>query len=157
MDYKSALVPIMGDVVERAMKAAGRGDDNEIKEVKDKIEGVLKDKDVAAKIAELPPPGPKVLPPEPETFDRFRAFVRPTVTLILTVTFVFLIITPFLPQIADAIDKHWDKVFGSFMGVFGTIIGFWFGERSALKVPKTGKGAGVGGGAEGEPEEGAEK
>jgi hypothetical protein len=145
-------VPILRDVIERAMKAAGKEDPNEIKGVKDKVEDVLKDQEVAEKIAGLVKSEPKILPPEPETFDRFRAFVRPVVTLLLTFTFVILIISPFFPQIADEVDKHWDKVFGSFMGVFGTIIGFWFGERSALKVPKAGKGGGVGGEAEGGPE-----
>lgn len=58
--------------------------------------------------------------------------VRPLITIVLTLTFSFLIIIPFIIDIE--IDK-WGEVFISFMGVYGIILGFWFGERAALKVP----------------------
>lgn len=150
MDYKSELVPIMGLVVEKAMKAAGKGDPDEIKVVKDKIEDVVKDEDVAAKIVEMEKEELKILPPKPETFDRLSAFVRPFITILLTAAFVFLIASPFVSFLRLDL-KEWGQIFASFMGVFGTIIGFWFGERSALKVPggKTGAGAGAGAGAAG--------
>ncbi len=128
-------VPILRDVLERAMREAGKQDPDEIKGVTDKLEDVLKNKDVAAKIAEMEGGGGGKIPlPRPETFDRLRAFVRPVITLILTATFVFLIIIPFIWPL-DPTKVNWDKIFSAFMGVFGTIIGFWFGERSALKVP----------------------
>jgi hypothetical protein len=143
MDYKSSLVPIMGDVVEMAMQAAGKTDPNEINAMKDKVADVLNNNQgVATKIDALVKvepkiPGseplvskPKPPPAEPETFDRFRSFVRPAITIMLALTFVFLIVAPFFIEL-----KNWDKIFSAFMGVFGTIIGFWFGERSALKVP----------------------
>ena len=133
MDLKSSLVLIMGDVVEKAMRAAGKDNPDEIKVVKNNIEDVIKDKEVTAKIDDLVKSESKTYHP----FDRLGAFVRPAVTLMLALTFVFLIVSPFLEIsfLHDLDDKSWDKIFASFMGVFGTIIGFWFGERTALKVP----------------------
>jgi hypothetical protein len=131
MDYKSSLVPIMGDVVERAMRAAGKTDPNEINATKDKVADLLNnDQGVATKIDALVKAEPNPPPAKPETYDRLRSFVRPAITLALALTFVFLIVAPFFIEL-----KNWDKIFSAFMGVFGTIIGFWFGERSALKVP----------------------
>jgi hypothetical protein len=87
--------------------------------VSDKI---LNDKEVDARIVEL------------ETLERnslpaLRAAVRPIVTLLLSCTFIFLIVIPFIVGI-----ENWRQIFAAFMGVFGTIVGFWFGERTALKV-----------------------
>jgi hypothetical protein len=131
---KSELVQIIDYAVGKALREVGKDNPDEVKAVK---EAVMNDTEVAAKIATSVKPEPKPPPPVPETFDRFRAFVRPMVTLMLSITFVFLIVSPFLkiPFLTDNVVKDWDRIFSAFMGVFGTIIGFWFGERTAMKVP----------------------
>ena len=129
MDLKSSLNPIMGVVVEKALQAAGIHNTNDITKAKN---AALNDQEVTTKIDAVVAEPTK---PPPETFDRLRAIVRPVVTLLLTFTFVFLIASPFIKWFKLTDLKDWNQIFASFMGVFGTIIGFWFGERTALKVP----------------------
>jgi len=76
--------------------------------------------------------------------------VRPLITLLLTATFIYLIIHPLLTLIIKLntvktsaeltivwaeITKYMDKILPIFLAVYGPIIGFWFGEKTALKVP----------------------
>ncbi len=92
-------------------------------------------------------------------------YVRPIITLSLTFAFIYLIVKPLFPMLnmitdalaamkaagpkagatalsADEIAKIWDplykyldKILPILMAVYGPIIGFWFGERTALKMP----------------------
>lgn len=120
---KSELVPIIDYALEKAMRDSGKPD-SEIKDLQNKIsDKILNDKDVDTRIAEL-------AALERGTLPGLRAAVRPIITILLSFTFVFLIIVPFFVG-----TQNWDRVFAAFMGVFGSIVGFWFGERTALKVP----------------------
>ena len=120
---KSDLVPIIDYALEKAMRESGK-QDAEIRDLQTKIsDKILSDKEVDARIVELATLERKSLP-------GLRAAVRPIVTLFLSATFIFLIIIPFFIPTED-----WNQIFAAFMGVFGTIVGFWFGERTALKVP----------------------
>ena len=130
---KTELMPIIDYTVEKALRQIGKDSPEEIRLVK---EAVSNDPEINAKIAALGKTGLKSPPIDPDKFPRFRAFVRPLITILLSATFVFLIVSPFFKgSIIGDVGKDWDKIFSAFMGVFGTIIGFWFGERSALKVP----------------------
>jgi uncharacterized membrane protein YdfJ with MMPL/SSD domain len=120
---KSELVPIIDYALEKAMRDSGKPD-SEIKDLQNKIgDKILHDQNIDARITELTAIDRKSLP-------GFRAAVRPLVTIFLSFTFIFLIIIPFFVTIKD-----WSQIFAAFMGVFGSIVGFWFGERTALKVP----------------------
>jgi len=131
---KTELIPIIDYTVEKVLRQIGKDSPEEIRLVK---EAVSNDPEVNAKIAALGKTGLKSPPIDPDKFSRFRAFVRPLITILLSATFVFLIVSPFFKgTVIGDVGKDWDKIFSAFMGVFGTIIGFWFGERSALKVPK---------------------
>ena len=119
---KGELVPIIDYAVEKAMREAGKPD-SEIKDLQNKIGNkILTDREVDAKI--------EVLGPVRGSLPAFSAAVRPLLTLMLSGTFIFLIIIPFFKEISN-----WCEIFSAFMGVFGTIVGFWFGERTALKLP----------------------
>jgi hypothetical protein len=120
---KSELVPIIDYALEKAMRDSGKPD-SEIKDLQNKIgDKILHDQNIDSRITELTALDRKSLP-------GLRAAVRPLVTLVLSATFIFLIIIPFFVTIKD-----WSQIFAAFMGVFGSIVGFWFGERTALKVP----------------------
>jgi hypothetical protein len=120
---KNELVPIIDYALEKAMRESGKPD-SEIKDLQNKIsDKILNDRDVDARIVDLAALERRSLP-------GLRAAVRPLVTLFLSATFIFLIIIPFFKA-----NEDWNQIFAAFMGVFGTIVGFWFGERTALKVP----------------------
>ena len=120
---KNDLVPIIDYALEKAMRESGKPD-SEIRDLQSKIsDKLLNDREIDVRIADLATLERKSLP-------ALRAAVRPLVTLFLSATFIFLIVIPFFVTIKD-----WSQIFASFMGVFGTIVGFWFGERTALKVP----------------------
>ncbi|MEJ2671275.1 MAG: hypothetical protein P8168_03530 [Deltaproteobacteria bacterium] len=132
MDYKNWLVPIVDGAVEKSLKALGK-EDQEIEMVRTEIENaVLKDTELNTKLDDLISEKLKTLDTGP--LSALRAAVRPVVTIILALVFGFLIVFPFVWDLNPS-TVNWDKIFAAFMGVFGTIIGFWFGERSALKVP----------------------
>lgn len=84
----------------------------------------------------------KLLPdyvPEPETKQggsmTLQSSVRPLITLIMTVVFAAIIIGAAFGLTAPG----WEAVYTIFMATYGAILGLWFGERSALKIPgKTG-------------------
>jgi hypothetical protein len=132
MDYQRRLAPVIGDAVEKSLKALGKGD-QEIKDSRSKVEYTfLTDGTINATIDGLINEELKKV--DVGRFPGLRAAVRPVVTILLALVFGFLIIFPFVWEVNPFL-VNWDKIFASFMGVFGTIIGFWFGERSALKVP----------------------
>ena len=56
--------------------------------------------------------------------------VRPLITLSLSAVLCIVIISGAFGLISD-----WKDVLAALMATLGPIIGFWFGERSALKVP----------------------
>jgi len=57
--------------------------------------------------------------------------VRPSIALSMTVVFCVL----FLTAAFGLLDKRFNEIFTAYMGVYGIVIGFYFGERSALKIP----------------------
>jgi hypothetical protein len=146
MDVTADFVPIIDGVVEKALKESGKTED-EINDLKGKIKNIFQtDKSVGTKINDLVKEETEILPlpareetktliAQPlEPLIGLRAAIRPTITLSLTVTFIFLVVFPLVsPYKGD--EELWLKVFAPFMAVFNLLLGFWFGERSALKVP----------------------
>jgi hypothetical protein len=144
MGLVTDFVPIVDGVVEKALKETGKTDE-EINDLKDKIKNIFQtDKSVETKINDLVKEESKTLPlsakEEAKTVEPsepllgLRTAIRPAITLALTVTFIFLVVFPLVsPYEGD--EDLWLKVFSPFMAVFNLLLGFWFGERSALKVP----------------------
>jgi hypothetical protein len=60
-----------------------------------------------------------------------RGLVRPIVTMLLTVACITLLIM--LASSSATIDK----AVTIFLAVYGPILGFWFGQQTALKTTKT--------------------
>lgn len=106
---KTELVPIIDYTVEKAMRQIGKDSPEEIRLVK---EAVINDPEVNAKISALGKTELKPLPVDPDKFPRFSAFVRPLITILLSATFVFLIVSPFFKgSVIGDIGKDWDKIF----------------------------------------------
>lgn len=74
---------------------------------------------------------------EPSWAIGVRALVRPAMTLILTLTFVGMICFRLLSP--GAANDGFTALFTAFIGIYGSIIGFWFGERTAQKAMKASK------------------
>ncbi len=90
----------------------------------------------AHKVLELPQVQPAVmrlkkrLQSEPRVVAGLRASIRSMVTILLTLAF--------LAMVGYGISSgkaNWSAMFTTFLAVYGPILGFWFGEHSALKVP----------------------
>lgn len=75
---------------------------------------------------------------EPAWAVGVRAAVRPLMTLILTITFVGMICLGL--GLFDLKEPNppavFSELFTAFIGIYGSIIGFWFGERTAEKARK---------------------
>jgi len=145
MDVMTDFVPIFNGVVEKALRETGKTDD-EINDLKGKMKNILQnDGGVVTKINDLVKENGKIIPApakeeaktipaeDGEPLPLLRAFVRPAITLSLTGAFIFLIVFPVV--VPNANINLWEKTFTPFMAVFNLLLGFWFGERSALKVP----------------------
>jgi len=68
---------------------------------------------------------------ESQFVSSFRGLVRPIVTVSLTAAFILLLIA--LSQIDEG--KGIEKAITIFLAVYGPILGFWFGQQTALKSP----------------------
>ncbi len=137
MQYQKVLWPFTRDVVNQAIKSlkdSGRGGP-EIDEVKEALEELfLTNPEVAVKIKDLVEKELRIPPPAPRSAVGLSAFIRPLITASLTAVFCFLIYTYVKPP--DNVDfNHLKEALTVFLGVYGPIIGFWFGEKTALKVP----------------------
>lgn len=138
MDYKNSFLPLVRDLADKACKEEGNTGKAALDpdKIKDKLENIiLHDDDINRRINKLAIDLKSPLP-EPELARMLGALIRPAITLILTISFIALVLgrVGFLgPDIANA--SEMDKMFDIFLAIYGPIIGFWFGERSALKMP----------------------
>ena len=141
MSINKAFIPITNLVVEKAIKRAKNVNPDGARNIVSLIDNViLEDEDINQKIdalvEELREP-----PPESGLAVTFRAILRPTITLGLTITFILLILgqvgligtVPDDPNVAKPFFERWDKAFTIFLAIYGPIIGFWFGERTMKK------------------------
>jgi hypothetical protein len=68
-------------------------------------------------------------------------YVRPVITLLLSLTFCSLVVLTALGKVTDGFEKTTTCM--TFFTMFTTAYALWFGERSALKVPGEKKANGV--------------
>ncbi|MEA3547286.1 MAG: hypothetical protein U9R66_06445 [Thermodesulfobacteriota bacterium] len=141
MSHNKFFIPLTRLVLEKAIKDAEIENTNEEKKLISSMgKVILYDDDVNVKINSLVEEL-MVPPPEPKVAITFRAILRPTITLFLTITFIFLVFgqvgmigeIPTDPNAAGVFFKRWDKSFTVFLAIYGPIIGFWFGERTVEK------------------------
>lgn len=62
-----------------------------------------------------------------------RAAIRPVITLALTATFIFLLAKGVYGFNDTEHAKAWQEMLTVFLAVYGPIVGFWFGQQTAMK------------------------
>lgn len=94
---------------------------------------IHEDKDVDRRIRELVM-ALKPVPIEPDKTLNMRASIRPTITKSLTITFIILMfVWVFGGFLGHHVVENLKQMLPVFLGVYGSVIGFWFGEHTALK------------------------
>lgn len=145
MSCNKSFIPYTHLVLGKAIKKSKTVSSDDERKITSYIDNViLEDDEVGEKINSLAEEL-KVPPPEPILAVTFRAILRPTITLILTATFIVLVLgqvgiignAPTEELAAKAFFERWDKAFTIFLAIYGPIIGFWFGERTVEKKNAT--------------------
>ncbi|MCL6421682.1 hypothetical protein [Aestuariirhabdus haliotis] len=139
MDNRIALIPFTQKVIKKAILLVGKENSKtvDIEQLRNQIDDAIlsEDTDIQDEIEKVL----KGLRVEPRLALGIRALIRPLMTLILTITFVALIFGQVgffgdLPE-GPALENY-KEVFTVFLAIYGPIIGFWFGERTAERAPK---------------------
>lgn len=128
---KSLLVPVFHSVVNQAKKDVSEEKRRLMEELEFKLEElILNDHNVAKEVERLR----NNIEVAPRWVIAARAFVRPFITGVLTITFISLIAVSIY-----AVTHNWNQyekikdIMMVFLGIYGSIIGFWFGEHTAMK------------------------
>ncbi|MEA3406418.1 MAG: hypothetical protein U9R28_11865 [Pseudomonadota bacterium] len=135
MNDKTALIPLVRTLLEQSIQQ-GKFDENEkqtILKLKSDLDELLLQEnasinhEVASFVKDVQHESPSV--------KLLRGILRPSITSILTLTFVFLIVlqTGFFDFAGFVDQKVFDQIFTVFLAIYGPIIGFWFGERTVEK------------------------
>ncbi len=132
-EVKNVLTPFVLSVLETLFQGNEKLKEREITihEFKEHVDQIMQDEDVKPRIKAIE----KSFTEEPRLITGFRNVVRPVITIILTLGFVGLIGW----GVVGANDlNQWSTVLAVFLAIYGPIIGFWFGEHTALKgrVPR---------------------
>ncbi|SFG79680.1 hypothetical protein [Neptunomonas qingdaonensis] len=133
------LIPLARLLIHK-LKDDQKLDESTALSVEDALEElILKDPDVSGKINELAQNIRSTrMDSEKTSIPIWRALVRPLVTIFLTLFFViFLFIWLFAPIWFDDPAKvvaHLKEMLPVFLGIYGSIIGFWFGEHTAERA-----------------------
>jgi len=91
------------------------------------------DKDLDRRIRELVM-ALKPVPIEPDKALIMRASIRPIITLSLTIMFfMFMFVWVFGGFFEDHVITNLKEMLPVFLGIYGSVIGFWFGEHTAQK------------------------
>ena len=141
MSCNKSFIPYTHLVLAKAIKKSKTINSDDERKITSFIDNVIIEDDEVGKEINSLAEELKVPPPEPMLAVTFRAILRPTITLILTVTFIALVLgqvgiignVPTEAVAADAFFERWDKAFTIFLAIYGPIIGFWFGERTVEK------------------------
>ena len=76
----------------------------------------------------------KPVPIEPDKALIMRASIRPIITISLTIMFFgFMFIWVFGGFFAEHVITNLKEMLPVFLGIYGSVIGFWFGEHTAQK------------------------
>ena len=131
MPTKESLVSLIQRVVEKVIQASAPQAD--MAEVKQRVAEIIdEDSEIRAKIESLPG--------KPDRWEPgfWQRNTRPFITLSLTALFIVIVVGPFLTYCTECGDKvkdYLDTFRPAFLALYGPIIGFWFGEKTALKFP----------------------
>ena len=135
METKESLAALIKSVAKKAVKTtAGEGLDLEnVNKSIDKF--VDEERDALAALASLTE---EKYPPR---LGWLHGNTRQLITLVMTGVFVLLMVSHILFNLfkiilEESVKKSISEITTVFLGVYGPIIGFWFGEKSALKDPK---------------------
>lgn len=126
---KSFLLPVFHAVVNKVKDKAEPGEKEIVSKLEREIEDIiLKDKKVAKEINRLS----DQLNNTPKWVMYLRASIRPFITVALTLTFIVLLFKGLDPNIKGNSTQYKDMMM-VFLGIYGSVIGFWFGEHTAMK------------------------
>ncbi|HHT00796.1 MAG TPA: hypothetical protein ENK73_08085 [Thiomicrospira sp.] len=135
MDNKIALIPVIRTLLDQSIQE-GKFDETEKKTIlklKNNLDELLLQNNevIHHEVASFV----KDVQTESPTVKLLRGILRPSITSILTITFVFLIVlqTGFFDFAGFVDQKVFDQIFTVFLAIYGPIIGFWFGERTVEK------------------------
>lgn len=135
----SQFIPLSRMLVHK-LKDKGSLDANTALSVEDALEElILSDPQIRGKIEKLTRNiGRTHANTEKLAIPVWRAMVRPLVTMFLTLFFiVFLIIWLFASILftqPDLVVDNLKELFPVFLGIYGSVIGFWFGEHTAERA-----------------------
>jgi hypothetical protein len=137
---ESKLLPLAHALIQKACEKArdsetGSCSPDEIRKMADDLIYEGEDPVIKKEVADLI----QDLREEPRPIVSLRATIRPLITLFLTLTFIFLTVgrVTGVEIVCGADDATWDKMFSIFLAIYGPVIGFWFGQRTALKTTAT--------------------
>lgn len=135
----SELIPLARLLIHK-LKDNNKLDESTALSIEDALEElILNDSDISGKIEELAQNIRSTrMEPEKTSIPIWRAVVRPLITISLTLFFiVFLFIWLFAPVWFDhpkPVVDNLKEMFPVFLGIYGSVIGFWFGEHTAERA-----------------------
>lgn len=127
---KGPIIAFLTHAIHRAQSNVEL-DSNKSLELEKALETLVhEDKEVDRRIRELVM-ALRPVPIEPDKALVMRAAIRPIITVTLTLMFLgFMFIWVFAG--AETV-KNLKEMLPVFLGIYGSVIGFWFGEHTALK------------------------
>ncbi len=125
---KRLLLPLVYNVVNKAQENASI-DENAAMEVRREIEKLILDDATTHKDINILTKRIRVTP---RSIDYMRASIRPVVTVLLTLAFMAMLYKGITVKEVTEFDALKD-ILAIFLGIYGSIIGFWFGEHTATK------------------------
>lgn len=128
---RAILIPYTQTVVKKAIDLVGNGNSKtvDVRQLRNQIDDAIlsNDKEVQSEYNEIL----SAIQAEPRLALAIRALIRPAMTLILTITFVALLYGQVQASDPGEKIKTYREVITVFLAIYGPIVGFWFGERSA--------------------------
>jgi uncharacterized membrane protein YqjE len=133
-ESRNIFLPLAVDIVHRVLDTNGHQLSDRAKlDLEHDVESLVLDDDAVGRQIREVSMRLKPVPVEPDRVLWLRAMIRPIITLVLTALFLFLIVLwavePSYTR-AGAIQE----VLPVFLGIYGAVIGFWFGEHTAEKA-----------------------
>ncbi|MBM4276172.1 MAG: hypothetical protein FJ134_17220 [Deltaproteobacteria bacterium] len=134
MKDKDSLVSLIKSVADKAV-AGSEAEGIDTEAIKKRIAKIVaEDSDILAELESLADNGEP-----PRKLGFIQKNTRQIITLSLTGVFIILMLAPLLPFSTlvwwAETKAYLDDVRPIFLAIYGPIIGFWFGEKTALKIP----------------------
>lgn len=133
-ESRSIFLPLAVSLMHRVLAREGDNlSDKTALDIEHQVEDlVLEDDEFGRRIREVAM-RLKPVPVEPDGVLWLRASIRPVITLLLTALFLGLVAAWVLVT-EEARAEAIKEVFPVFLGIYGAVIGFWFGEHTAEKA-----------------------